>query len=49
MNSNTKKNFKKGMSAFHPDHPAHKKNPRNKYSMHILKRVVGKERAEYAF
>ena len=47
-NSNSKK-YKKGVSAFHPEHPAHKKNPRNKYSMNILKTVVGTERAEYAF
>ena len=49
MNSNSNKKFKKGVSMFHPEHPAHKKNPRNKYSMNILKSVVGTERAEYAF
>ena len=43
------KKFAKGMSAFHPDHPAHTKNPRNKFSMNILKNVVGKEKAEKAF
>ena len=49
MNSNSKKQTKPPVSGFHPEHPAHKKNPKNKYSMNILKSVVGTERAEYAF
>ena len=47
---NSKANFlKKGTKEGHFEHPAHKKNPKNKYSMNILKSVVGKERAEYAY